>query len=524
MQTAYDLVWMAAERTPDQLAIVDDVTPRRLTYCELIAEVDAVAAGLHELGVRAGTRIATVLPNYFEHCIVLLALQRLAAVPALMNFRLHPDQLAGMMRLASVQGAVIQNDVGLAPKLANAVPPGGILLSVGGAAAPARDFSVCRGDSGLLPPRPRPRREDLSFIFYTSGTTGKPKAAMVSHGADEHRIVYMSPMFGVRQGSHLRALGTSPLFHAIGFYGLFLTTLTFNGTYYVMSVFDRSAAISSIETNEISFLFVVPTILQAIVSAPDYRPERMSSVKLVLFGGAPIMPALLHRIDAEWPARLYHAYGSTEAMTPLYMPDPAGRPKTLRPGYSARVRVIRFGGGPGDIAAPGEAGELIVDADRDSLFSGYLDMPQETAAKVRNGWYFTGDVCIPHGNGELDLVGRVDDMIRSGGESVYPEEIEAVLAAHPAVKEACVVGIPDELWGELVTACVVLEYPAADCRELDMHCLASALAKYKRPRAYLFADALPRNASNKILRRVLREEVIAKCTDDKAAHLHMVGA
>lgn len=507
MQTSYDLVWMAAERTPDHLAIADDRTARRLTYRELVHQVDVVAAGLYARGIRAGTRVATVLPNLFEHCVAILALQRLAAIPMLMNFRLHPDQLSAMMRHGDAEGAIILSDAVLAPKIAAALPPDGVLVSVGGKVTPAEEFSECRGDFAHLPARPRPSREDVSYIFYTSGTTGQPKAVLVSHGADEHRINYMAPMFGLRQGPDLKALGISPLFHAIGFYGVFLTTLALNGTYHVMSAFDPSAALASIEKNRISFVFVIPTILQALISAPDYRPQRMASLRKVLFGGAPISPTLLDRISTEWSAELFHVYGTTEVMTPLYMPDPVGRPRTLRPGYSSRVRVVIPGGSHHDIVPPGEAGELIVDADRDSLFSGYLNMPTETAAKVRDGWYFTGDVCIAHGNGEFDLIGRVDDMIRSGGESIYPEEIETVLATHPAVKEVCIIGVPDSHWGERVTACVVLNSDT-DGTALDRHCLSSSLAKYKRPRAYLFVNSIPRNSSNKILRRVLRADVV----------------
>ena len=132
--------------------------------------------------------------------------------------------------------------------------------------------------------------------------------------------------------------------------------------------------------------------------------------------------------------------------------------------------MVRHGGTENDLVKPGEAGELIVDASADTFFPGYLNRPDATAEKLRNGWYFTGDVCVLREDGDVDLVGRVDDVIRSGGESVYPEEVEAVLAAHPAVREAAVLGVPDPLWGEMVVACVVLAAADAGWRELDAHC------------------------------------------------------
>ena len=170
MQTGYDLVWLAAERTPDRVALVDDRTERTLTYRELIREVDVIAAGLYERGVTASCRVATALPNLFEHCLVLLALQRLAAVPALLNFRLPPDQLAALIVEGGMFGAVVQNDPALTEKMASALAADdGLLLIVGG---DADTFEQCRGDVAGLPPRPKPDPDDIAYIFYTSGTTG----------------------------------------------------------------------------------------------------------------------------------------------------------------------------------------------------------------------------------------------------------------------------------------------------------------------------------------------------------------
>src|SRR5271155_5702810 len=225
MQTGYDLVWLAAERTPDRVALVDDRTERTLTYRELIREVDVIAAGLSERGVAAGCRVATALPNLFEHCLVLLALQRLAAVPALLNFRLPPDQLAGLIVEGEMFGAVVQSDPVLTEKMASALAADGLLLIVGG---DANTFEQCRGNVAGLPPRPKPDPEDIAYIFYTSGTTGKPKGVLIAHRTTEHRIACLSPLAGLRYGEDLRSLGASPLFHSIGFYCVFMVTLAYN--------------------------------------------------------------------------------------------------------------------------------------------------------------------------------------------------------------------------------------------------------------------------------------------------------
>ena len=509
MQTAYDLVWIAGERTPEHLALVDDRTDRKLTYRQLLAEIDTVAAGLAARGVRPGSRVATILPNFFEHCVALLALARLAAVPALMNARLQPAELAKLVAQGEIDGAIIRKDEPLAAAIAGALPAGGMLLSVDGAIGKAEDFAACRGDPSSLPAVPRPDPEATAFIFYTSGTTGLPKGVVIAHRTSEHRIVWLSTQAGLRHGTHNRTLGMVPISHAIGFYGTLLVTLAYNGTFYTMSAFNPVLANDLIERHKINYLFSVPTLYQAMVSAPNYAPAKLASLDLVLYGGAPITAALLDRIDREWPATVRHIYGTTEIMCALYNPQPVGQPVTLRPGYYSRVRVVRPGGSENDLVEPGEAGELIVDAAADTFFSGYLNRPEATAEKLRNGWYFTGDVCVLREDGDVDLVGRIDDVIRSGGESVYPEEVEAVLATHPAIREAAVIGVPDPLWGEMVVACVAVNGSGTRWQDFDAHCRASTLARFKKPRAYLTIDRLPRNAANKVLRQELRETVVA---------------
>jgi 2-furoate---CoA ligase len=507
MRTAFDLVQLAAERTPDHLAIVDDRGNRAFTYRELLREVDAIAAGLAALGISRGSRVATVLPNTIEHAVALLALQRLHAIPALLNHRWPAADVAALLRDGDITGAVIRDDRALASLVADALVSGP-LLTAGGTADAAPDIWSCRGDPGTLDKIARPAPDDVALIFYTSGTTGRPKGVLIPHRTSEPRLRFLSTDAGLRHGTHNRALGMAPLSHAIGFYGVFLATLAYSGTYYVMSAFNPSAAVDLIERNQITYLFGVPTMYQALVSAPNYAPSRMASLQLVLHGGAPIHPSLLERLAREWPATIRHIYGATEIMSPLHYSDPVGQPTRLRQSYLSRIRVIRTRGGCDDVVRPGETGELIVAADPDLTFLGYLNHPAATAEKLRDGWYFSGDMCVLRSDGDLELVGRVDDVIRTGGESVYPEEVEGVLAMHPAVCESCVVGVPDRDWGELVVACVVLGSAPTTWQELDNYFTASTLARFKRPRAYLRLDALPRNAAGKVLRRDLREAAL----------------
>ena len=509
MQTAFDLVWLSAERTPDHVAIVDDPSGRSLTYGELIEEIETVAAGLAERKVGPGLRVATALPGCFDHCIVLLALQRLAAVPLLLNHRFKPDEIAALIADGGAGGRGdrarrgARRRGGGQPARCRAPARGRRRgrrcgRAGGGITAPA-------GATGRASPRRRARTPRTPpSVFYTSGTTGLPKGVVLAHRTTEHRIIWLATQSGLRHGNHNRTLGFMPLSHAIGFYGVFLVTLAFGGTYYAMPRFDPARAVEMTERHAITYLFAVPTLYHAMTRAPGYAPQKMRSLELVLYGGAAIDPGLIRHMDETWPAAIRHIYGTTETMCSLYNPDPVGRPASLRPGFYSRTRAVRIGGGPDDVVGAGEEGELIIDAGADATFSGHLNRPGTTAERVRDGWYFSGDVVEVEANGDLTLRGRVDDVIRSGGENIHPEEVEAVLASHPGVAACCAVALPDAHWGQAVLACVVASGEAPGAAALDAHCRASRLAGFKRPKGYLFVDDLPRNAANKVLRRELR--------------------
>lgn len=508
VQTADALVRAAADRTPNSVSLVDPAHGRSLTYRSLCERVERTAAGLHEIGLMPRDRVATVAGNTLDHVVAILALQRLGAVAALMNQRMEPQTVAELLARGRVSHAIVRPDAALAASAVEAIGAEGRVVTLGDGVDGLRslDDVASAGHDGL--PLHDPRPEDPSFVFYSSGTTGLPKGIVVPHRATLPRVVWLTAQGGLSFGPHNRCLGALPINHVMGFYGALLTTLSLNGTYVVLERWSGSAALELVERERISSLLASPTQLYDLLAAAESSEASVRSLETVAHTGGPISVALLERVVAALPASVWQLYGTTELMNSLYAGPQTSRPQVMRPGLFSRVRVARQGGGPDDLPAPGEEGELLVGADSPAAFSGYLDQPQLTREKLADGWYRTGDAAVATEDGWYELKGRCDDMIVCGAENVHAQEVEAFLEGHPAVGAVAVVGAPDERWGEVPVAYVEghgLATPSPDA--LDAFCRDGALANYKRPRHYFVWDRLPRNAMNKVLRRTLRERV-----------------
>ena len=510
MQTVWDHVRLAAARTPDHLAIVDDRNNREVSFADLITDVEVMASGFASSNIAQGDRVATMLPNSLEHAIAILALHRLGVVVCMINPRLKPDEAAALIKDGEITSLVCLADDVIVGAARSALPSGAPVFTFGGVIGDTQDLATCRADAATLDRWQTPPADELAFVMYTSGTTGLPKGVMIPHGATDGRVLFVSVQCGLRHGIHNRGLGLMPLFHAVGFYACFVTTLSMNGTYYVHSAFDPVAAHAAIRDHELTFLFGAPAHFHALLAVPSFDAADVASVETLAYAGAAMVGSLLERVDEAFPAaRMTNIYGTTETMNSLYLPDPVGWPTRYRPGFYSNVRVGRIGGSVDDICAVGEEGELLIDATADATFLGYLNRPDATAEKLTDGWYRTGDIVARRGDGDFDLCGRVDDMVVSGGENIHPEEIETVLMQHNSVRDAAIIGLPDDQWTERVVACIVADEingtgGRADPAVLNQWCQDSALANFKRPRDYVFLDVLPRSAANKVLRRELK--------------------
>jgi acyl-CoA synthetase (AMP-forming)/AMP-acid ligase II len=480
--------------------LLDPARGLGLRYAELLERVDGAAEAVLEAGVRPGDRVAVVLSNSVESVIGILALHRAQAVPALLNPRLKPAELAAL----ALRGGMTTALVGAgSPCAAHLEQEGGCrrVLVVDDLAAPRR-ATTAPGRLGALG---TVRADQPGYIFYTSGTTGMPKGAVVPQGAAESRVLFMAAQAGYRHGTHNRILGLMPLYHVVGFFAVLVMALAFNGTYVVVGEFEPVKVLHWIDEHQVTGIFATPTHLDALVAAQKQVGARLSSVQHVTFAGATMPDSVLAQVRRHLPGEKVNIYGTTEAMNSLYMREPSSG-AVLQPGFYSEVRVGRIGGAPADCVAPGEEGELLVSAAADATFSEYLNQPEATAEKLQSGWYRTSDAVVQQADGTIRILGRVDDMIISGGENIHPAEVERALSAHPAVADVAVVGVADDRWGQVVTACVVPRPGhAPTAPELDAFCKAGDLAHFKRPKNYVFLDQLPRNAMNKVLRKQLAD-------------------
>ncbi len=461
----------AAERTPEAEAVVDGEV--RLTYRQLRERAARLAGALEELGLERDGRLTAVLKNRHETVQLYWAAQWLGATFVPLSWRgssadvdyCIEDCGARLVATEEEDGSVRVDETPFARLLEGDPHPGALDLDE--------------------------RAESL--MLYTSGTTGKPKGVPRSHRADRAGGLSQVIHHGLDYGD--RTLGAMPLYHTMGMHSLLAMSLV-GGCFVAQPRWDAAEALGLIEGERLTALYLAPTLYHDLVTQPDADARDLSSVRALAYAGAAMPSSLVERcIELFRPQLFVNHYGSTEIYTFSVHRDQAAKPGCAgRPALNARLRL-------------GQDGEIECHLGSDEAFAGYWNRPDADAKAIRDGWYRTGDVGRIDEDGDLWVVGRVDDMIVSGGENVHPLEVEDVLAAHHGVEEVAVIPAADDRLGQRVVAVVV---GTATEEELDAHCLASeTLARFKRPREYRFVDALPKSPAGKILRRVLREESVS---------------
>ncbi len=482
------LLRQAAARFPERTA-VRIIGGESVSYRRLAERVESLACWMAGRGAGRGDRIMVRADNGLLHFYAYLAASRLgaAAVPVGSGLSASAvEQLVGDCR----------------PALGFADEPGAEALAAAGVETAAEgDSEYRRALTAPTAPLPEPDPSDTALIIYTSGTTGHPKGVCLSQDAIARNaaLAALSQEFG----EHEVYLTSTPLYHASA--GLRVFTMALGGhTHLVLPRFTVPDWLEAVEGGRVASTIAVPTQISRILDHPSYAPERLASLRLLVYGAAPSARSLLRRMREEASCGLYHGYGLTEACTVvtaltaadhrnLTGPDDprlgsVGRPI---PGVEAVVRRP-----DGTASEPGEVGEITVRSRK--VMSGYWGNPQETAAAFRDGWLLTGDLATEDEEGFLTIVGRSREVIISGGANVYPAQVERAIAAHPGVEEAAVFGVEDEEWGETPAAAVKLR-PGAEVGEQEVKDLvAGSLERRARPRYVVFVDEFPRTPAGKI--------------------------
>ncbi|MFI0898981.1 long-chain fatty acid--CoA ligase [Streptomyces sp. NPDC020983] len=478
-----------ARKTPHRAALVHG--DRSLSYADLHERTTRLAHALRAAGVRRGDRVAYLGPNHPAYLETLFATGVLGAVFVPLNTRLASAEIASQLQDSGAR--VLLHS----PSCAGLVPAGfPTSVDVG----PAYEDLLAASSAEPIDETVTP--DELCLIMYTSGTTGRPKGAVLAHG----NLVWnaVNVLIDHDLTADERALVCAPLFHMAGLNMLTLPVLLKGGTCVLAESFDPAATLELIERHRISFMFGVPTMFDRIARQPGWARADLSSVRLLTCGGAPVPTSLIHTYQRRGLTFL-QGYGMTEAAPGALFLDAehavskAGSAGV--PHFFSDVRVLGPDGAP---VAVGELGEVAVRGPH--VGPGYWGLPEETAAAFRDGWFRTGDAARVDADGYVTIADRIKDMYISGGENVYPAEVEDVLCTLPGVAECAVVGVPDPRWGEVGRAFVV---PAEDVALVPgdlLAALSGRLAKYKIPASVELVDSLPRTASGKILKRRLREE------------------
>jgi len=524
MLTITSLFENTVAKYPDRLALV--CADARLTYAQWDVRVRGLAQALFDLGVRQTDRVAIFQKTSDATATAYLACQLLGAIAVPMNYRMSANDAAFIIRDAGARALIYDDSMqAVVAKVEQGLPDLRIYVRVtghgghgdelpgdGDAPSHHHDFdSLIDGTRHRDAPLPPVTPEDISALVYTSGTTGRPKGAIHTHGNDV--AIATNCVMEYSLTSTDSALHIAPLYHVGGMQAYFMPHLMVGAANIVLPRYDPERTLAAIGEHRITTLFAVPTQIQDMLFHPSFTRTDHSSLRMITTGGAAIPAAAMQRVIDEFCPNVYNGYGMTEAsLTLLLHPRDAlsrlgscGKPtliSTCRVVTNDTERVVPST----ESVAPGEVGQLIVRGPQ--LARAYWNNPIETAKKFRDGWLYTGDLFSVDSGGYFHFHGRADDMIVSGGENIYPREVEEVLYHCPGVQEAAVIGVPDPKWGQAVTAFVVRSDAQLTEDAVIAFCKASDdLAPYKRPKKILFVDRLPLNPSGKVLRRELAASV-----------------
>lgn len=504
MTLAHLLVRQATVR-PGSPALFHGTTPWA-THAEWAARCAGLAARLREAGVRPGDRVMLFMRNHPRYLELIWGAWWAGAAVVPVNAKLHPAEAAWIAADAQAAWAFVTRDV--APE-----PIEGIARQVDAESPEADALLAPHADWRAAPPVER-APDDLAWLFYTSGTTGRPKGVMLTHrNLTTMGLTYFVDVDPVAPGDAMAY--AAPMSHGCGLYAVphlmagARHVVPASGGVDPAELFALGRALGPLST------FAAPTIVRRLVDhaeAAGLTPDdAAASFRTIVYGGAPMYAADIARAMRTMGPRFVQIYGQGETPMTATALSRAVLQDAAHPRHAERIASVgvaqtpvqvRVADADGCALPPGTPGEVLVRGD--TVMAGYWRNPEASAAALRGGWLWTGDVGMLDGDGFLTLLDRSKDLLISGGSNIYPREVEEVLLTADGVAEVSVVGAPDPEWGEVVVAFVVVRPGVSpDASALDAHCLAR-IARFKRPKRYVFVDALPKNAYGKVLKTELR--------------------
>ena len=496
------LFYRHVQREPRAEAIVDGGVRR--TYQDWYSEICSVAGELKRRGLKPGDHFVALLSNRYETATLYWACQMLGAVFTPFNWRAKAGEVGFVFVDADAVAIAFEDrsreEVTRAIEKINVPVP--IIIDIDDG-----DFERLTNSVPLEGPS-LANETEVCLMLYTSGTTGRPKGVPRSHRAERLAASHCIAQLYYKKGES--TLGVMPMFHTMGIRSMLMCSLL-NSKLCCLPAWDAEAAMELIEVEKICSLFLVPTMFHDILYHPNRNQYDLRSVNNIAYAGMAMTSALTKLCEEELkPYHFLNFYGSSEIFCFAVCDHVTEKPGCAgRAGIGQVIRVVEpdpdGNSGPDNIIPDGEPGEIIAPMEGMEAFSGYWKRPDADKKAIRHGWYFTGDLGYFDDDGELFVIGRVDDMVISGGENIYPEEVEDVLAESPLVEQAAVIGVPDERMGSRIVAFIEPASKKCSAQALDQWCLKSAMVPFKRPRAYVFVKRIPRSAAGKLLRRFLRD-------------------
>jgi long-chain acyl-CoA synthetase len=492
---------------PDREAIVDG--DERLTFRDLYQRSNRLAHALLKRGIGKGGRVGIIERNCHQYLEFCFAAAKIGAIAVPINFRLSEKEIRFILGDAQAEILILGEEFyPLVNSLRSELETVRHVLLLGMSREGEESYDEWLQGSPEDDPHVENDENDAIFLMYTSGTTGRPKGALLTHrniistatgllleGKITHEDVFLNCMV---------------YFHVALFVTLAFTVT--GATNVVLKNFSPEMTLKLIQKEGASWLMVVPTQINFLLGHKGKEQYDIQSLKGVFYGASPISPSLLQKAMSYFQCAFHQIYGSTEAqICALLRPEdhvlegPEQRTRRLRSaGRGPLLSEVRVVDEKGREVMPGEVGEVVVKSP--SVMKGYWKRPDETARALRDGWFHTGDLARVDEEGYIYIADRKNDMILSGGENIYPAEIEEVLNSHPSVEMSAVIGVPDKDWGESVKA-VVVKSPGADISEEGLIAFCKErLASYKKPKSVEFVESLPISPTGKVLKKALREK------------------